>query len=58
MEVTLILIAGILMGAINVGFFLMGYNFHKTKETENAVVLNSKNKEAIKDMVEWMNYHH
>lgn len=57
MEVILIVIAGILMGAFNVGFFLLGYHFHKKEENQNAVVLDSKNKDAIKDMVEWMNYH-
>lgn len=56
MNLLLIILCGILMGAVNFGFFLLGYYVRSKKKDENAMEINEQNAEAIKDMLNWMNY--
>ena len=44
------------MGAFNFGFFCLGYYARSKKKEENAVQLDASNSEAIKNLLNWMNY--
>lgn len=56
MELILIILAGILMGAFNFGFFCLGYYVRSKKPDDNTVTVTEQNKEAIKNIAEWLNY--
>ena len=57
MNVILIMIAGILMGAFNFGFFILGYLYSdKYQKKPDTVELNEDNKEAVKELIEWIGY--
>ena len=56
MEIILIILAGILMGAFNFGFFLLGYYVRSKKKEEDAVVVTEENRDFIEEMMKWRNY--
>lgn len=56
MNIILIFLTGILMGAFNVGFFILGYYLRGQKQEDNAVKVTEENKEAIKELMNWINY--
>ena len=56
MNIILIFLCGILMGAFNFGFFLLGYYVRSKKKEEAAMEVNDKNVEAVKELIKWMNY--
>ena len=56
METILILLAGILMGAFNFGFFMLGYYIRGKKSSEDGVTVTDSNKEFITEMMKWRNY--
>ena len=56
MDIILIMLCGILMGAFNFAFFCLGYYVRSKKKEENAVQLDAENGKAIKDLLNWMNY--
>ena len=56
MNVILIMLCGILMGAINFGFFILGYYVHSKRKNEEGIVATKENKEFIEEMMRWRNY--
>lgn len=45
------------MGAFNVGFFMLGYLYRdKYQKKPDTVELNEDNKEAVKELIEWIGY--
>ncbi len=56
MNLILIVLCGILMGAFNFGFFLLGYYVRDKKPSEDGVVATKENKEFIEEMMKWRNY--
>jgi len=52
----LIMLCGILMGAFNFGFLILGYYLGTKKPREDGVVATKENKEFIKEMMRWRNY--
>lgn len=56
MELILIILAGILMGAFNFGFFCLGYFVRSKKPEDNSVTITEQNKETIRNIAEWLNY--
>ena len=56
MQVIFIVLCGILMGAFNLGFFMLGYYVRDKKPEENAVELTKDNAEALKEIMRWVNY--
>lgn len=57
MNVIFIILVGILMGAIDLGFFLLGYFLGKKRTQESdAIVLDKDNVEVVKDINQWKNY--
>jgi len=56
MELILIVLCGILMGAINVGCFMLGYYFRGKNPTEEGVTVTQDNRDFITEMMEWRNY--
>jgi hypothetical protein len=56
MEIILVMLCGILMGAFNFGFFCLGYYCHSRKEPQEGVKLTKENAEFIKGMMDWRNY--
>lgn len=56
MNLILIVLCGILMGAFNLGFFILGYYLGSKKEDDNAVEVNETNAKAIQELMRWMNY--
>ena len=56
MNIILIYLCGILMGAFNFGFFLLGYYVRSKKKEEPAVEVNEKNIESVKQLMNWMKY--
>lgn len=57
MNIILIVLCGILMGACNFGFFILGYYARSRKTPEDGVVATKENKEFIEEMMRWRNYH-
>ena len=55
MEILLTLLVGVLMGAFNFAFFLLGYYLRSTKQ-EDGVTVTKENAEFIKEMMQWRNY--
>ena len=56
MELILIVLCGILMGAFNLGFFFLGYKFGTKKPAEDGLVATKENREFIEEMMRWKNY--
>ena len=56
MNLILIILCGILMGAFNLGFFMLGYYLRSKKPDDKTVELTKDNAEAVKELMRWMNY--
>lgn len=56
MNLILIVLCGILMGAFNFGFFCLGYYVRDKKKDDDVLEVTNKNAESVKKMMEWMNY--
>ena len=56
MTIALIVLCGILMGALNFGCFLLGYYVREKRKDESALEVNDTNKEAVASIMRWMNY--
>ena len=56
MNLILIVLCGILMGAFNFAFFLLGYYVRGQKKDEDALEVTDHNKEAVASIMRWMNY--
>lgn len=56
MEILLILLVSALMGALNFGFFMLGYYIRSKKPNESAVVVDDNNRKAVEEIYKWMNY--
>lgn len=56
MELILIVIAGIMMGAVNVGFFMLGVMYEKKQEKSREITVDDNNKEGISSILEWLSY--
>jgi len=56
MQVILIVLAGILMGAFNFGFFMLGYYIRGTKPNDDGVTVTKENQQFIEEMMKWRNY--
>lgn len=56
MELTLIILCGILFGAFNFGFFCLGYYICTKQPQEDVIKINDKNKKAFKQINDWANY--
>lgn len=56
MELILIVLCSILMGAFNLGFFMFGYYIRGKKPTDEGVTVTDSNKEFITEMMKWRNY--
>lgn len=56
MQVILTMLCGILMGAFNFGFFLLGYYVRDKKPSDEGITVTNANKEFITEMMQWRNY--
>jgi len=56
MNLILIVLCGILMGAFNFGFFLLGYYVHSRKPNEDGLKVTKENAEFIDEMMRWRAY--
>lgn len=56
MNVILIVLCGILMGAFNLGFFMLGYHLRGQKPSEEGVTVTKENMDFIEEMMRWRNY--
>lgn len=56
MNLILIVLCGILMGAFNFGFFLLGYYVRSNKKEEEGITVTKDNKEYVEEMMRWRNY--
>lgn len=56
MNIILIFLCGILMGAFNVAFFFLGYFVRSKKQVEDGVTLTKENADFIDEMMRWRNY--
>ncbi len=56
MNVILIFLCGILMGAFNFGFFCLGYLYRDRKPVEDGVTVTKDNAELINEMMKWRQY--
>lgn len=56
MQLILIVLCGTLMGAFNLGFFLLGYYVCTKREPKEGIELNKTNAEFIDEMMKWRNY--
>jgi len=60
MNLILIVLCGILMGAFNFAFFLFGFHVGKKEgekqANENSVEVNEINKDMVKDIASWIGY--
>ena len=56
MELILIVLTGILMGAFNFGFFLLGYYVHTKVEPKEGIELTKDNAEFVDEMMKWRAY--
>ena len=54
MNLILIFLTGTLMGALNLGFFILGYYFRGRRE--DGITINDRNKDYLKDLMEWQQY--
>ena len=56
MEIILIVLCGILMGAFNFGFFMLGYYVRGKMPSEDGLVATKENQQFIEEMMKWRNY--
>lgn len=56
MNVLLIFLIGTLMGAFNLGFFLLGYYLRDKKPAEDSVTVTKENEKFLKELMEWKNF--
>lgn len=56
MNLILIILTGILMGAFNLGFFMLGYYVKSKRPDNDGMTLTKDNAEFVKEMMEWKNY--
>ncbi len=56
MNLILIILTSILMGAFNFGFFLIGYHLGAKKVPEEGVTVTKDNQDFIKEMMAWRSY--
>ncbi len=56
MQVILIVLCGILMGAINLGFFMLGYYVRGRRPSEEGLTVTKENQSFIEEMMKWRNY--
>ena len=56
MNIILIVLCGTLMGAFNLGFFLLGYYLGTKKENSEGVTVTKENQEFIEEMMKWKNF--
>lgn len=56
MELILIILCGVLMGAFNLGFFMLGYYVRGKKPADEGVTVTKENQEFISEMMRWRNY--
>ena len=51
-----IMLCGILMGAFNFGFFMLGYYVRSLKKEEDGMVATKQDREFIEEMMRWRNF--
>lgn len=56
MNLILIMLCGILMGAFNFGFFILGYYVKSRKQESDGLVVTNENKDFVEEMQKWRNY--
>lgn len=56
MNIILIFLTGILMGAFNFAFYLYGVHVGSTKQKEDGVTVTKENEDFIREMMEWRSY--
>ena len=56
MNIILIFLCSILMGAFNFAFFLLGYYLRDKKPSEDGVTVTKENAEFINEMMKWRAY--
>ena len=56
MELILIVLVSVLMGAFNFGFFLLGYYVHSKVEPKEGIELTKDNAEFVDEMMKWRAY--
>lgn len=56
MNLILIVLCGILMGAFNFGFFCLGYYVRDKKKDDDALEVTNDNAEVVKGLADWLNY--
>lgn len=56
MTIVLILLTGTLMGAFNLGFFMLGYYIRSKKPSDEGVTVTKENQDFIEEMMKWKNY--
>jgi len=56
MNAILIILCGILMGAINLGFLVLGYYLGTKKANQEGVTVTKDNQDFIEEMMKWRNY--
>ena len=56
MELILIVLVSVFMGAFNFGFFLLGYYVHSKVETKEGIELTKDNAEFVNEMMKWRQY--
>jgi len=55
MNLILIVLTGVLMGAFNFGFFCLGY-YVRSKKPEEGMKLTKENADFVKEMMNWRMY--
>jgi hypothetical protein len=56
MELILIVLVSVLMGAFNFGFFLLGYYVHSKVEPKEGIELTKENADFVNEMMKWRAY--
>ena len=56
MEIILILLAGTLMGAFFIGFFLLGYYLGSKSAPNEGVTVTKENQDFVEQLMKWRNY--
>lgn len=56
MNLILIVLCSILMGAFNFGFFCLGYFVRSKKQNEEAVKITKENAKLVAEMLNWQAY--
>jgi len=56
MNLILIVLTGVLMGAFNFAFFILGYLYRDKKPSTDGVTVTKENKAFIEEMMRWRNY--